>query len=125
MVEYTFMFISALVIIVCVYFVVSPFFTSADVAIDGVNQTKEGTTIEAIYRAVNDLEMDYLMKKISRDDFLQMKDKYQTMAAVLLKEEKKTGLIRKKKSVTNSDNIETEILKELEAMRKAKERGEV
>lgn len=120
--EYTFLIISAVVIITCVYFVISPFFAKEEVVADGMNSASKGKTIEAIYGAVNELEMDFLMKKISEDDFTEMKNKYQSMAAELLSKEREIGANSKQKH-QSEDEIDEELLKELEAMRRSKERG--
>lgn len=123
MIEYIFMVISALVIITCVYFVIAPFFAKNEVVTEGGEQLQEETTIESIYRAVNELEMEFLMKRISEESFQQTKEKYESMAAILLNEERKKERKRKHKKEENVSDIEAEIMKELEAMRRSNESG--
>lgn len=123
MVEYLFIAMSAVLIIICIYLVASPFFTR-EFAVEKVSETDKSQTIEAIYGAVNELEMDFLMKKISEEDFLDVKNKYQAVATELLSHEGEKVSISKQKheSSVQTEMIDDELLKELEEIRRSKER---
>lgn len=117
-----FLIASSIIIIACIYFIVSPFFT---VKAEGKNSNdisgEDVLPIEAVYGAVNELEMDYLMKKISEEDYLSLKEQYQLLAAGIMKQgEKKTKNTSKESS--HSDTVELEILAELQKLRKQKGR---
>lgn len=118
--EYIYLFASSVIILTCLYFILSPFFlVKAENA--GVHNPHEKSVIlEDIYEAVNELEMDYLMKKITEKDFNQLKEQYQLLAANLMKQE--IG-IKTKKTIKKDDKaVELEILHELQQLRKQKGR---
>ena len=87
MIDYVYLIVGSMVTIICFYTIASPFFRREEQA--GTNHQVSGQelSIEFIYSAVNELEMDYLMKKISETDFQWMKERYQIIAAELLKAE--------------------------------------
>ncbi|WP_059171460.1 hypothetical protein [Bacillus sp. FJAT-27445] len=71
--------VCVLLIAVCLYLVLHPLFAGAkdfqEAAID------QGLTMETVYEAVNELEMDVLMKKISSEDFQNLKESYYRLAS--------------------------------------------
>lgn len=104
-------------ILICMYIIVAPFFSTKEEL--RFAKEEDSLTLEAIYSAVNELEMDYLMKKIGENDYLQLKEQYQLLAAKLMKQEGQ--LIKKKKKEDISlDKVELEILEELKKIRKGK-----
>lgn len=114
-----FLFVTSIVILTCVYFIVAPLYrTKGDLARFGINE--EGPTLEAVYSAVNELEMDLLMKKISEEDFQQLKEQYQHLAVEIMDEERNTN-IRQQKTMENKE-IELELLQELQKLRTEKGR---
>ncbi|WP_210364843.1 hypothetical protein [Bacillus sp. REN3] len=116
--DYVFLIAGAIVILTCFYFIVSPFFTTAEKHSERAVVEEETLTLDQIYSAVNELEMDYLMKKITAEDFGRLKEQYQLLAAELMK----TGMDGKKPagSRENGDEAEAEILRELRKLRKQK-----
>lgn len=121
--DYLFLIIGSLVIITCFYFIISPFFSAGEVP--AAEKEKEGDklTLEQVYSAVNELEMDFLMKKITREDFEKLKEDYQLLAAEMLKEEaqgrKANHLPDGKKKIKDAE-AEAEILRELKKLRQQK-----
>jgi hypothetical protein len=123
--DYVFLIIGSLVIITCFYFIISPFFSSGEFQPVGREAEGEKLTLEQVYSAVNELEMDFLMKKINSDDFEKMKENYQLLAADLLKEETETlkqgkTKLPKGKAKMQADDAEEEILRELKKLRQQK-----
>lgn len=124
--DYVFLIIGSLVIITCFYFIISPFFSSGEMQAIGMEAEGERLTLDQVYSAVNELEMDFLMKKITREDFEKMKDHYQLLATEMLKEETealKQGKMKhlpKGKSKMQADEAEAEILRELRKLRQQK-----
>lgn len=123
--DYVFLIIGSLVIITCFYFIISPFFSSGESQTAGTEAEGEKLTLEQVYSAVNELEMDFLMKKITRDDFEKMKENYQLLAADLFKEETETlkqgkNKLPKGKAKMQADEAEEEILRELKKLRQQK-----
>ncbi|MCM3575791.1 MULTISPECIES: hypothetical protein [Mesobacillus] len=124
--DYVFLIIGALVIITCFYFIISPFFSAGEVPAEGVEAESEKLTLEQVYSAVNELEMDFLMKKITREDFEKLKENYQLLGAEMLKEEtevlkqgKAKHLSESKKRLKDAE-AEAEILRELKKLRQQK-----
>ncbi|CAM3976740.1 hypothetical protein [Mesobacillus thioparans] len=123
--DYVFLIIGSLVIITCFYFIISPFFSSGESQAAGTEAEGERLTLEQVYSAVNELEMDFLMKKINREDFEKMKENYQLLAADLLREETETlkqgkRMLPKGKGNLQADEAEEEILRELRKIRQHK-----
>ncbi len=123
--DYVFLIIGSLVIITCFYFIISPFFSSGESQGAGTEAEGERLTLEQVYSAVNELEMDFLMKKINREDFEKMKGNYQLLAADLLREETETlkqgkRKLPKGKANLQADEAEEEILRELSKLRQQK-----
>jgi hypothetical protein len=112
--DYVFLIAGSIVIITCFYFIVSPFFTNGGELAAGTETGNEKVTLEQVYGAVNELEMDFLMKKITREDFEKLKDQYQMLAAALMKKETASHTARKS---SMADEVENEILKELKKLR--------
>lgn len=116
--DYVFLIAGSLVILTCFYFIISPFFAGQDVQLARTENEEEKLTLDQVYGAVNELEMDYLMKKITADDFEKLKDQYQLLAAELMKEE--SSQKKKPASKKAADDAEAEILRELQKLRKQK-----
>ncbi len=111
--------VSLLIVAFCLYLVASPLLRKKDaqLALEITDDTDE-FSIKNIYATLNELEMDYHMKKLSEEDYLKLKSQYERIAAELL--EKQKG------EETSSDThlmkeIEAEIEEELAKLRK--ERG--
>lgn len=119
--DYVFLIASAAIILTCFYFVITPFFnTNGEVAV-GAGEGNGSLSLEEIYTAVNELEMDYLMKKVNEEDFHKLKDRYQLLAAELMKQEtKETKPKEKVVQKANVEEAEHEILEELQKLRKQK-----
>jgi hypothetical protein len=121
--DYLFLIIGSLVIITCFYFIISPFFSSGEMPAERMEADGEKLTLEQVYSAVNELEMDFLMKKITREDFEKLKEDYQLLAAEMLKEEtqgrKAKHLPESKKKIKDAE-AEAEILRELKKLRQQK-----
>lgn len=121
--DYLFLIIGSLVIITCFYFIISPFFSSGEVPAEGMETEGEKLTLEQVYNAVNEVEMDFLMKKITREDFEKLKENYQLLAAEMLKEEAQGRKVKHlpdgKKKIKDAE-AEAEILRELKKLRQQK-----
>jgi flagellar biosynthesis protein FliP len=115
--DYVFLIAGSIMIITCFYFIVSPFFSKNEEQ-PGARQNEETMTLDQVYSAVNELEMDFLMKKITSEDFEKMKELYQLLAADLLKKDNKAP--KTEKSKKQSDGAEDEILRELRKLREQK-----
>ena len=116
--DYVFLIAGSLVILTCFYFIISPFFIGSEEHAAGTENEEEKLTLDQVYDAVNELEMDYLMKKIKAEDFEKLKEQYQLLAAELLKEESAAQKTAGSKKLT--DEAEAEILKELRKLRNQK-----
>lgn len=116
--DYVFLLAGSLVILTCFYFIISPFFSGSEQHDPEVRKEEDKLTLEQVYGAVNELEMDYLMKKITSADFEELKEQYQLLAAELIKEETKKRKPGRKKKL--ADEAEDEILKELQKLRNQK-----
>lgn len=115
--DYVFLIAGSIVILTCFYFIVSPFFSNSEEHAAGTEQEDE-MTLEQVYGAVNELEMDFLMKKITSEDFEKLKEQYQLLAADLMKKE--TITIKTGKSNKQMDEVEDEIRRELKKLRRQK-----
>lgn len=114
--EIVYLLIGCAIILTCFYFIMTPFF-SANRGEDAESEKWEGTvTLDSVYGAVNELEMDFLMKKIQEKDFLQLKEQYQLLAAELLKQESKPKV--KAKQDRKLEEAELELLRDLQKLRK-------
>ncbi|RSD27828.1 hypothetical protein [Mesobacillus subterraneus] len=123
--DYVFLIAGSLMIITCFYFIISPFFSASEEQPAGKAETDERLTLEQVYSAVNELEMDFLMKKITHEDFEKLKEQYQLLAAELLKEETKHKKLKHPhaavgKTKKAADEAEAEILRELKKLRNQK-----
>lgn len=115
--DYVFLIAGSIVILTCFYFIVSPFFTSGGELAAGTETGEGKLTLEQVYGAVNELEMDFLMKKITNEDFEKLKEQYQLLATALMKKE--AASITSRKSI-KTDDAEDEILRELKKLRSTK-----
>lgn len=118
--DYVFLMAGIAVIITCFYFISSPFFTvKEEMGLQKEQTAEEGSTLEAVYSAVNELEMDFLMKKIPENDYKEMKEQYQLLAAKLMKIEPRED---EEKHVVESSKqeVDQEILEELRKIREKK-----
>ncbi|UII55275.1 hypothetical protein LS684_16680 [Cytobacillus spongiae] len=115
--DYVYLIIGCILVLTCFYFITSPFFqTEKWVAVE--RKEPEGyAPLESIYQTMNELEMDYLMKKLSPQDYEQMKVHYQSLAAGYLQGNQMKAANRKEKV---KDKIDDEITKELQKLRKGK-----
>lgn len=118
--EYIYLIASSVIILTCFYFIIIPFFQVKTETAGTYVMEEEHLTLEDVYSAVNELEMDYLMKKVAEQDFNQLKDKYQMLAAKLMNQEVKMVTTTVKKI---DESSELEIYRELEKMRKGKGRA--
>ncbi|WP_070120491.1 hypothetical protein [Bacillus marinisedimentorum] len=104
----------SLVIITCFYFVIAPFFTQGKTA--AASNEGESVSLELIYESINEAEMDYLMKKISKEDFEEMKQQYYNLASGQLKGNRPANR-RQKEAAGGTVPVDEEILKELQKIR--------
>lgn len=119
--DYIFLIASSVIILACLYFIVSPFFTEKGESQVLLANGEEGLSLEAVYGAVNELEMDYLMKKVKEQDYIKLKEQYQILAAGLMQQDeipkKKQNSAQKK-----ANQVELELLDELQKLRKQRGR---
>jgi hypothetical protein len=113
--------LSLLIVAFSLYLVVTPLLRKNDIPLPvTIKDDTEEISIQNIYATLNELEMDYHMKKLSDEDYEKLKAQYERYAAELLEKEKK-----KESKVANDSavkDIEAEIEEELAKLRK--ERGE-
>lgn len=118
--DFMFIIASSVMILICFYFIISPFFVKKGAWAGVKKEGGEQVSLDHLYKTVNELEMDYLMKKISEKDFYHLKEQYQALAAKIMKQEKS-----QKKSVLNrkeDKEVELEILEELKRIKAEKGR---
>lgn len=123
--DYIYLLIGSVIVISCFYFIVAPFFSNEEKTVAFAEGNDAEMPVEMIYEAVNELEMDFLMKKISKEDFETMKKRYHALAAGYLKTDSSGKNSQSNKNKNNTDDeTEREILKELNKLRKQKGRTE-
>lgn len=88
-------------------------------------------TKDAVFTTINEIEFDYKMKKLSDDDYIQLKNEYKQRALEILREEDELEL------ETEADRVESapekdvekelaaEIERELAALRRQQDRNEI
>lgn len=120
-------FTSFLIVALILYLVINPFFsTDNDWESEEIEDDLEEVSLEHLYVTINELEMEYNMGKVSKDDFLKLKNHYEALAVKKLKERsqlegKKNKLIKTEstdKMPEVNEDIEREIELELEQFRK-------
>jgi hypothetical protein len=121
-------FVSALIVGLCIYLVIQPFFTNKkEWRRDEVKDDLDDITLEQAYATINELEMEFNMGKLPEKDYQSLKAQYERIAASKLKEEAYEGGGSDKKAdpeTGEADNtIDDEINRELEEMRE-KRKGE-
>ncbi|SES42133.1 hypothetical protein [Salipaludibacillus aurantiacus] len=121
-------FVSALIVGLCLYLVIQPFFTNKkEWRRDEVKDDLDSMTLEQAYATINELEMEFNMGKLPEKDYQTLKAQYERIAASKLKEEAYAGGSPDKKADSETgkaDNtIDDEINRELEEMRQ-KRKGE-
>ncbi len=104
----------SLVIITCFYFVIAPFFTRKTE--QNAAAVGKSVPLELIYESINEAEMDYLMKKISKEDFEELKQHYYTLASGRLKGNSPVNRLEKE-AAGGTVPIDDDILKELQKIR--------
>jgi hypothetical protein len=119
MTVYLFLLIGSLVTITCLYLVVEPFFTRKLENISVAEVFEQDMSLESIYQAINEIEMDLLMKKITKPDYQQMKEKYAIMAADYLNSQP-IMTEDPKQQLADTTLIEHQILGELAKIRSEK-----
>lgn len=72
----------------CLFFILRPFFSIGESTLP--ESIQEKGELETVYEAVNELEMDVLMGKISREDFDSLRKSYYHLAAGSV--QKKAGM---------------------------------
>lgn len=104
------------IIIFSLYLVLSPFFQSKTVSYaNHMDDRSETIGKKNLYASLNEIEMDYLMKKLSDEDYLKLKKQYESLITKILRDEHNDGL--KPEEISNlkvNDEIELDILKEIE-----------
>ncbi|MCE7792814.1 hypothetical protein K8O68_10345 [Salipaludibacillus sp. CUR1] len=121
-------FVSALIVGLCLYLVIQPFFTNKkEWRRDEVKDDLDSMTLEQAYATINELEMEFNMGKLPEKDYQSLKAQYERIAASKLKEEAYEGGSPDKTAdpeAGEADNtIDDEINRELEEMRE-KRKGE-
>lgn len=114
--------LSILIVAFSLYLVVTPLLRKTKTQLNvTIKDDTDDISLKSIYATLNELEMDYHMKKLSEEDYQKLKAQYENYAAELLEKQEK-----KEKKATNNDSlmkdIEAEIEEELAKLRK--ERGE-
>jgi hypothetical protein len=115
------------IVVLTAVFITLPFFkkdTEAEDAIERKSNPIEDATLielkklnsekELLYTALNDIEFDYGLGKLSREDFDELKRDYKAKAVSVLKE------IDEISKGVHSTELEDELEKEITAIRKAK-----
>lgn len=83
-------------------------------------------TKEAVFTTINEIEFDYKMKKLSDDDYEQLKNNYKQRALEILHEEDEEELETDTMSIklgnSSEKDLENEIEQELAVLRKQQEK---
>jgi hypothetical protein len=80
--------VSALLIGLCLYLVVQPFFASRkEWEVDTLKDDLDTMTLEQVYATLNELDMEYNMGKLPGNEYESLKAQYEKIAVSLLKEE--------------------------------------
>lgn len=121
--------IDILLLALCGFLVIYPFF------IKSTDETKRTASLkeklqrdkEAIFKTLSEIEFDYHMGKIAKEDYEELKSRYAKEASLILKAYNE--LLRDKKQSNLEDktqverDIEKEIEEELKRLRNKKRRG--
>lgn len=78
----------------------------------------DDVTLSGIYATMNELDMEYEMGKLAEDDYRSMKRNYESLAIEALRKQEQQ---KDQAEVTSDDDLEAEIERELEEMRKARD----
>ncbi|GAV25865.1 hypothetical protein ciss_17980 [Carboxydothermus islandicus] len=121
--------IDILLLALCGFLVIYPFF------IKSTDETKRTASLkekllrdkEAIFKTLSEIEFDYHMGKIAREDYEELKSRYVKEASLVIKaynellKDKKQSNLEDKTQVER--DIEKEIEEELKRLRNKKRRG--
>ena len=123
--DYLFLLICSVVTIACFYFIIAPFFVRRPEHSSVPERKNESISIESIYRAVNEIEMDYLMKKITKEDFQLMKERYQMLASDHLSSRKQQKAEKPSEEIdtAETDGFDQQIFAELKKIREKRGAG--
>ncbi len=92
---------------------------------DETSETALEKNKEAVLTTINEIEFDYNMKKLSEDDYQQLKNQYRHKALQILHEEDEATFAEADVSLEGNPEeisaLEEEINKELQAIRKTRE----
>lgn len=89
-----------------------------------------GKTKNAVFTTINEIEFDYKMKKLSEDDYIQLKNEYKKKALEILHEEDELELEPEDRHIDifpekdMEKELEAEIEQELAAIRRYKEQND-
>ncbi|NDI33825.1 hypothetical protein [Chengkuizengella sediminis] len=121
--EFIVMLTSALMIIGCLYMVLSPFFHQKILTNVDLKKSSDNEVIKKeFYATLNEIEMDYKMNKLSEYDYKQLKKEVELFFIELLRDEDQLSeLPKEKENKQILEEIQSEIEIELELLRK--ERG--
>jgi len=97
--------VTVILVLLCLFLILSPFFKFS-IANGFFQQSSEENYNEksGLMSTINEIEFEYQMKKISKEDYVALTKKYETMIAKLMKEEEKIN-----------EEIDEKLLKEVEA----------
>ncbi|MFS1513695.1 hypothetical protein VQL36_14825 [Chengkuizengella sp. SCS-71B] len=114
---------SALMIIGCLYMVLSPFFHQKIFTDGDLKKSSDNEVIKKeFYATLNELEMDYKMNKLSEYDYKHLKEEVELFFIELLRDEDQLPeLLEEKENKQILEEIQSEVEIELELLRK--ERG--
>jgi len=85
-------FVSAIIISFCLYLIIRPFFNKEVNWQQGeIKYDLDNLTMEQIYATLNEIDMEYHMGKLPKDEFEKVKKQYERMAAQKLKEDTEGG----------------------------------
>ncbi|MCR6108778.1 hypothetical protein HXA35_00165 [Bacillus sp. A301a_S52] len=118
--------VSALLIGLCLYLVIQPFFVSQkEWQVDALIDDLDTITLEQIYATLNELDMEYNMGKVPESEYDKLKSQYEKIAVTLLKEEAYAEVEYKDKNERpqSEATYDLEITKELEEL-KTQRKGE-
>jgi Fe2+ or Zn2+ uptake regulation protein len=115
--------VSLLILAFCLYLVITPLLKPKQktVQVKDIEEEFDGITLPSVYATLNELEMDYNMKKLSDEDYQRLKSEYEHLAAELIAKEKRKDEKTDKNHQNLVKDIESEIEEELAKLRK--ERG--
>jgi hypothetical protein len=113
------MIASAVLVLVCLFLIISPFFKNEMNLFHPVADLSAYENKTALMTTLNEIEFEHKMHKISDEDYKKLKKQYEILLSDILKEEEQ--LVQKEVNHDVLKEVEAEI--ELELRKRKEEQG--